>query len=238
MAAKKIRQIVFDIETSGCKLTELSESQQEYLLREALKETDETLRQQKIDDAERFLSLYPFTAKVVAIGMFDVQNEKSFVYYESANGEETEEEWHSEDGKIVYKGFNENVMLERFWHVMEKTDQVITFNGRNFDIPFLMMRSAMLKVKPSKNFMGYRFDTKLHVDLLEQFTFYSATRKFNLDFYCHAFGVQTPKSHEISGMEVQNLYQAGRIKDIAVYCGRDIVATHKLFKIWEEYLKV
>ena len=85
--------------------------------------------------------------------------------------------------------------------------------------------------------MGYRYDTKLHVDLLEQFTFYSATRKFNLDFYCHAFGVKSPKSHEVSGMEVQNLYQAGRIKDIAVYCGKDIVATYKLFKIWEECLK-
>ncbi|MFA4923860.1 MAG: hypothetical protein WC557_06675, partial [Ignavibacteriaceae bacterium] len=98
MAAKSMRQIVFDIETSGCKLTDLSESQQEYLLREALKETDESIRQQKTDDAERFLSLYPFTAKVVAIGMFDVQNEKSFVYYEIAEGGETEEEWESEDG--------------------------------------------------------------------------------------------------------------------------------------------
>lgn len=233
MATKSKRQIVFDIETSGCKLADLAESQQEYLLREALKETDENIRQQKSDDAERFLSLYPYTAIVVAIGMFDVQNEKSFVYYEN----ETEDEWQSEDGKIVYKGFPEKVMLERFWGVMEKTDQVITFNGRNFDIPFLMMRSAMLKVKPPKNFMGYRYDTKLHVDLLEQFTFYSATRKFNLDFYCHAFGIKSPKSHEVSGMEVQNLYQAGRIKDIAVYCGKDIVATYKLFKIWEEYLK-
>ncbi len=233
MATKSKRQIVFDIETSGCKLADLAESQQEYLLREALKETDENIRQQKSDDAERFLSLYPYTAKVVAIGMFDVQNEKSFVYYEN----ETEAEWQSEDGKIVYKGFHEKVMLERFWGVLEKTDQVITFNGRNFDIPFLMMRSAMLNVKPPKNFMGYRYDTKLHVDLLEQFTFYSATRKFNLDFYCHAFGIKSPKSHEVSGMEVQNLYQAGRIKDIAVYCGKDILATYKLFKIWEEYLK-
>ena len=235
--AKLNRQIVFDIETSGCKLTDLSESQQEYLLRDALKEKDEILRQQKTDDAERFLSLYPYTAKVVAIGMFDVQHEKAFVYYESPEGRETEGEWHSEDEKIVYKSFSEKAMLEKFWHVMEKANQVITFNGRNFDIPFLMMRSAKLQVKPSKNFMGYRFDTKTHVDLLEQFTFYGATRKFNLDFYCHAFDVQTPKSHEVSGMEVQNLYQAGRIKDIAVYCGKDILATYKLFKIWEDYLK-
>jgi len=233
MSSKLLRQIVFDIETSGCSLLDLAESQQEYLLRDALKETDENLRQQKTEEAARFLSLYPLTAKVVAIGMFDVQHEKSFVYYE----DETESEWQSEDGHTTYKSFSEKMMLERFWHVMEKTDQVITFNGRNFDIPFLMVRSAMLKVKPSKNFMGYRYDTKVHMDLLEQFSFYGAVKKFNLDFYCHAFGVQTPKSHEVSGMEVQNLYRAGRIKDIAIYCGKDILATYKLFKIWDEFLR-
>jgi hypothetical protein len=228
-----MRQIVFDIETSGCKLNDLSESQQEYLLRDALKETDEITRQAKTDEAERWLSLYPFTAKVVAIGMYDVQKEKAYVYYES----ESEEEWTSEEKHIKYKGLSEVEMLKSFWRIMEQIDQVITFNGRNFDLPFMMMRSAMLEVRPSKNFMGYRYDTKSHVDLLEQFTFYAATRKFNLDFYCHAFGVKTPKSKEVSGMEVKNLYEAGRIKDIAIYCGNDIIATNELFQIWNKFLK-
>lgn len=228
-----MRQIVFDIETSGCKLNGLSESQQEYLLRDASKETDETVRQAKTDEAERWLSLYPFTAKVVAIGMYDVQKEKAYVYYEN----EPEEEWTSEEKHIKYKGLSEVEMLKSFWRIMEQTDQVITFNGRNFDLPFMMMRSAMLEVRPSKNFMGYRYDTKSHIDLLEQFTFYAATRKFNLDFYCHAFGVKTPKSKEVSGMEVKNLYEAGRIKDIAIYCGNDIIATNELFRIWNKFLK-
>lgn len=228
-----MRQIVFDIETSGFKLSDLSESQQEYLLRDALKEEDETLKKLKTDEAERWLSLYPYTAKVVAIGMYDVQKEKAYVYYENPIAEE----WESEEKHIKYKGLAEVDMLNSFWRIMEQTDQVITFNGRNFDIPFLMMRSAMLKIKPSKNFMGYRYDNKAHVDLLEQFTYYGATRKFNLDFYCHAFGVKTPKSKEVSGMEVKNLYEAGRIKDIAIYCGNDIIATNELFKIWNNYLK-
>ena len=97
-------------------------------------------------------------------------------------------------------------MLKSFWKIIEVTDQVVTFNGRNFDIPFLMMRSAMLKIKPSKNLVGRRYDNKSHIDLLEQFTFYGLTRKFNLDFYCNAFGIESPKTKEISGMEVKNLY--------------------------------
>jgi 3'-5' exonuclease len=229
-----MRKIVFDIETSAYSFESLSESQREYLLRYAEKEKDEEIRDEKVDEAIRYLSLYPFTAKVIAIGIYDVNKEKSFVYYES----ETEEEWQAEDGNTHYKGLSEVEMLKSFWRIVEAADQVITFNGRNFDATFLMLRSAMLKIHPSKNLITNRYDTSLHIDLLEQFTFYGLTRKFNLDFYCHAFGIKSPKSMEVSGIEVKNLYEAGRIKEIAVYCGNDIFATYQLYKIWEEYLHI
>lgn len=227
-----MRRLVFDIETCSYPFNSLSESQKEYLLRYADKETDPDKKQQMTDEAIRYTSLYPFTAKCVAIGMYDVKNEKSYVYYES----QEREEWTSEEEKVYYKGLSEKEMLESFWRVAKYIDQFITFNGRNFDVPFLMLRSAMLGVKVTKNLMGYRYGDE-HIDLLEQFTFYGTTRKFNLDFYCNSFGIESPKSKDISGMEVKNLYEAGRIKDIAVYCSKDIYATYKLFKIWEEYLK-
>jgi DNA polymerase elongation subunit (family B) len=227
-----MRKIVFDIETSAYPFESLSDSQQEYLLRYAEKETDPDKKEKQIDEAIRYTALYPLTAKCIAIGILDVEKEKSFVYYES----EEKEEWLSEDNQVHYKGLPEKEMLESFWRIIEVTDRVITFNGRNFDIPFLMIRSAMLKIKSYKNLIGRRYDTSSHVDLLEQFTFYGLTRKFNLDFYCQAFGIESPKTKEISGMEVKNLYEAGRLKDIAIYCSRDIYATYQLYKIWDEYL--
>lgn len=227
-----MRKLVFDIETCSYPFESLSESQREYLLRYAEKETDPEKKQQMTDESIRYTSLYPFTAKCIAIGMYDVNKEKSVVYYES----EKEEEWSSEDYLVKYKGMPEKNILESFWRIANYVDQFITFNGRNFDVPFLMLRSAMLGVKVTKNLMGYRYGD-IHIDLLEQFTFYGTTRKFNLDFYCNSFGIESPKSKDVSGMEVKNLYEAGRIKDIAVYCSKDIYATYKLYKIWESYLK-
>ena len=227
-----MRRIVLDIETCAYPFESLTESQQEYLLRYAEKETDPGKKQEQTDQAIRYTSLYPLTAKCVAIGIYDIDKNKSFVYYES----EEAEEWFSEDQQIHYKGLIEEEMLKSFWKIIEVTDQVVTFNGRNFDLPFLMIRSAMLKIKPSKNLVGRRYDKKSHIDLLEQFTFYGLTRKFNLDFYCNAFGIESPKTKEISGMEVKNLYEAGRLRDIAIYCSRDIYATYQLYKIWEEFL--
>ena len=46
------------------------------------------------------------------------------------------------------------------------------------------------------------------------------------------------RAMKISGIEVKNLYEAGRIKDIAIYCGEDINATYQLYKIWNEFLNI
>jgi DNA polymerase elongation subunit (family B) len=226
-------KIIFDIETCAFPFNSLSESQQEYLLRYAEKEIDGRLKEIKTDDAIRYTSLYPFTAKVISIGIYDVNNEKSYVYYES----ETAEEWVSEKN-VHYKGLNEAEMLNSFWRIIEVTGQIVSFNGKNFDAPFLMLRSALNKIKPTKNIVPKKFDSTFHIDLLDQFTYFGLTRKFNLDFYCQAFCIDSPKTKGVSGMEVKNLYEAGRIKDIAVYCADDIYATYQLYKIWDEYLNI
>lgn len=226
--------IVFDIETVGFELKNLAESQQEFLLRYAEKETDVNVKTQKREEAERYLSLYPFTSKIISIGLLNTESEGTLIFYAS----EEVEEWEAEGKGIKYRGLPETELLKLFWNYISKTDKVITFNGRSFDIPFLMLRSAMLNIKPSVNLIHNRYNITHHIDLLDQFTFYGITRKFNLDFYCHAFGITSPKSKGISGMEVKELYKAGKVKDIAVYCGEDVKATYELFKIWDEYLNI
>jgi len=226
--------LICDIETVGFEFESLSESQQEYLLRYIEQEPDISKRETLTVETKRFLSLYPLTAKVVAIGLMNTETEKIMVLYESASDEDIL----IEEKGIKYKPMSELKMLQNFWQYVSKSEKVITFNGRNFDIPFLMIRSAMLQVKPTKNLMKYRYDTKEHVDLLDQLTFYGSTRKFNLDFYCHSFGIESPKSKGITGMEVKELYKAGRIKEIAIYCSEDVKATYELYKIWNAYLNI
>ena len=229
--------IIFDIETVGFELENLAESQQEFLLRYAEKEKDENVREEKKDEAARYLSLYPYTAKIISIGFLNTDTEGTLVLYSSSASDENEE-WEVEEKNIKYKSLTEVELLKSFWSYISKTDKVITFNGRNFDLPFLMLRSAMLNIKPSVNLIHNRYNITRHIDLLDQFTFYGITRKFNLDFYCHAFGITSPKSKGISGMEVKELYKAGKTKDIAIYCGEDVKATYELYKIWNEFLNV
>lgn len=224
--------LVFDIETSAFDFESLSESQQEYLLRYAEKETEESLREFKREEAIRYLSLYPFTAKVIVIGMLNTETEHSMVLYEG-EGEETS----LDEKQVIYKPLSEAEMLKYFWDMALKCEQIISFNGRQFDIPFLMLRSSVLEIKPSRNFLKNRYKNNEHLDLLEELTFHGLTRKFNLDFYCQAYGIESPKSKGISGMDVKELYDAGKTDEIACYCHDDITATYELFKIWKNYLR-
>jgi 3'-5' exonuclease len=226
--------LVFDIETVGVNFETLSDSQKEFLLRNTETEKDAEKKQELIEEAKRYLSLYPFTAKIVVIGLLNTETGKAMVLYEGSE----EEDWASEDNTVKYKRLNEEQMLKYFWKYASKAEKIISFNGRNFDLPFLMWRSAINKIKPSKNFMKNRYDSSHHVDLLEQFSFYGSTKKFNLDFYCHALGIISPKSRGVTGMDVKELYLAGKIKEIAVYCGGDVKATYELFKIWDKYLNI
>ncbi|MBK7980306.1 MAG: ribonuclease H-like domain-containing protein [Ignavibacteriae bacterium] len=226
--------IVIDIETVGFDIDNLSESQQEFLLRYAEKEHDDHIKKVKTEEAERYLSLYPFTAKIISIGLLNTITEGTLILYNSNDVEI----WTNIEKKVTYQGLAETELIKLFWKYITKTDKVITFNGRNFDIPFLMLRSAMLNIKPSINLISNRYNITNHIDLLDQFTFYGITRKFNLDFYCHAFGITSPKSKGITGMEIKELYKAGKIKDIAVYCSEDVKATFEIYKIWDEYLNI
>ena len=94
-----------------------------------------------------------------------------------------------------------------------------------------------------KNWLGYRFSTDPHCDLADQLTFYSvggrdgAARRFNLDFYCKVFGIPSPKAEGVTGMDVNDLMQEGRFREIAEYCVRDVEATVSLYKIWQERLE-
>jgi hypothetical protein len=105
------------------------------------------------------------------------------------------------------------------------------------------LRSALLEVPISrKDWLGYRFQTEPHCDLAEQLTFYGvsgrdgAARRFNLDFYCKAFGIPSPKAHGVTGLDVNRLLREGRFREIAEYCLRDVQATLELYRIWKERL--
>ena len=233
-------KLVFDIETSALPLESFDPAQQEFLFRDADKITDPEEQAARRCEIQRWLSLWPLTARIVCIAMVNPDSHRGRVFYASEDHEEPA----GADSAVEFTAcMDEREVLTGFWEAVRHYDGIITFNGRGFDVPFIYLRSALLDVPIAcKDWLGYRYATDPHCDLAEQFTFYSvggrdgAARRFNLDFYCKAFGIESPKSHGISGNDIGNLLKNGQFREIAEYCLRDVQATVKLYHVWRERL--
>lgn len=233
-------RLVFDIETSALPLEQLDEAQCEYLFREAERLPDAVSSQQRRAEIQQQFNLWPFTAQVVCVAMLNAETCRGQVLF-SAPASAPEEP--ADQAVRFVPCTQEADLLGRFWDVAQHYEHVVTFNGRGFDVPFIYLRSAILNVPISrKDWLGYRFQTEPHCDLAEQLTFYGvsgrdgAARRFNLDFYCKAFGIPSPKAQGVTGLDVNRLLQEGRFRDIAEYCLRDVQATLELYRIWKERL--
>lgn len=204
----------------------LDPSTQEYLLKWT--ETEEERARVK-----ESLSFYPLTGEVITIGMLNPDSNKGAVFFQTP-GEPVPP--FEEDG-IKYEGGTEKDILEKFWNTVKAYDQFITFNGRVFDCPFLIIRSAAHRIKPLRDLMPNRYNGA-HIDLLDQLSFYGASkRRFSLDMWCKTFNIKSPKADGITGYQVKDLFTAGRHVDIAKYCAGDLRATRELLFIWENYIR-
>jgi DNA polymerase elongation subunit (family B) len=234
-------RLIFDIETSALPLENFDEAQQEYLFRECGKIADETARNTRRAEITNQCSLWPFTSQVVCIAMLNAETARGKVLF---TAEDFEEEAPTEPVPVQFiPCVDEADLLNQFWELAKRYEHVVTFNGRGFDVPFIYLRSALLNVPISrKDWLGYRYQVEPHCDLAEQLTFYGvsgregAARRFNLDFYCKAFGIESPKSHGVTGSNVTTMLAERRYKEIAEYCLRDVDATLKLYQIWKERL--
>jgi hypothetical protein len=221
-----VATVVIDIETTGLPWDSLDDAQKTYLQKHARTE-------EELGRLPEMLSLWPFTGKIIVVAMFNPDSGRGRVWYESAYGRQVEA---SEDGRFEFIGDTEPTFLAEFWKAMRRFHRFVTFNGRAFDGPFLMLRSAALGVAVTRNLVGYRYSLRPHTDLLEVVTFFGASRKWNLDFACKAFGVVSPKEQGMDGFSVGPFYRAGRLQEIALYCRRDVEATAGLFQKMEKTL--
>lgn len=218
-------RLILDIETAGKDFDALDEATREYLLRGANSEED-------IKEVKASLSFYPLTGEVVAIGLLNADTEKGAVYYQNPGDPLLP----FEENGMRFEGGTEREILLKFYEAVRGVQCLITYNGRGFDCPFLLVRSAIHRIKPTKDLMPNRYSEE-HIDLFDRLSFYGASRRrFSLDMWCRAFGIESPKG-EMSGYEVTDYFRSGRHLDIARYCGGDILATKRLFDYWEKYIR-
>jgi len=232
--------LVFDIETVGESWDSLDETTRENLswwIRESAR--DREAYEYEMKELKEGMGLSPLTGYIVAIGVYDTEKEKGAVYF-CAPGQKLKE---SEEDGISYKPMGEKEMLEQFWKVANVCSEFISFNGRSFDAPFILIRSMVHGVKPTKDLMSNRYLSlqrgATHIDLMDQLTFYGAARfrGKSLHLFCRALGIESPKGKGVTGDDVAALYANGKYLDIARYNAGDLRATAALYDRWKEVVR-
>ncbi len=223
---------VFDIEVAGFPWEEVDEITRGYLLG---RERDPARR----EAVKERMALYPGLGKVIAIGLWNLEQDTGLILLEGESCEERA--WEKVAHSKILRG-DETQLLERFWELVSWRDargrlpRLVTYNGRGYDGPILSVRSAQLGLAPSRNLVPYRYDVSDHCDLYDVLTFQGATRdRYSLDYWCRRFDVESPKG-SIDGSQVGRAYREGRIEDIGEYCLRDVRATGQLYRRLESTL--
>lgn len=209
--------IGYDIETIP--QPNLSKSQQEFLDNKVrlalLKEPNADVKAL----TGKIMGTSPYLGEIVCIGLGEVM-----------------------DNNINTKALigTEKKILEDFWMIMDKLQYAtfVSFNGLNFDVNFIMLRSLKNGVRPTnKAFLGTkRFTKHPHFDIMQWMSGWGYPAP-TLDIACDICDVKTSKEGAVKASEVAQAYKDGRIQEIADYCEEDVRATLQVYAKLRTYIK-
>jgi len=129
---------------------------------------------------------------------------------------------------------SEKALLEDAWEVLAEGDHFVTFNGINFDVPVLLMRSLVNRVKPAVNISTRKYNITNHTDVRAILGNWNNFAKGNLDFYSRVLLGETPKT-DFDGADVQTMFDLELYDDIKNYCMDDVKCTFKIYELVKQY---
>lgn len=214
------KTMVFDIETVGKKFEELDEAEQDYLLNNLEKATEDK------EEAKKKTGLYSIFGKVCAIGAFNPGSKRGMVLLLGGKDLVPEKE------NYTYKIFEtEKDLLTEFWKITTDYELFVTYNGDNFDFPYLIIRSGINRVKVP--FEVKKWGSDKFIDLQNKIR---QNHGFKLEMLCKAFGIENPKEAGVHGGDVNELFDKKDFQKIADYVARDAYSTTQLYLIWKEFM--
>ncbi|MFN7587503.1 MAG: ribonuclease H-like domain-containing protein [Planctomycetota bacterium] len=123
---------------------------------------------------------------------------------------------------------SEPELLRAFWALCSRAETIVSFNGRGFDVPFLVTRSLIHGIPARVDLMSQRFSLRPHLDLFELVS-QKGRGPSKLDVVCWALGIESPKE-VMDGSMVAPAYARGEIVKIAEYNAHDVKATSAVYR--------
>jgi predicted PolB exonuclease-like 3'-5' exonuclease len=132
-----------------------------------------------------------------------------------------------------------HILTKDFWHGWKAyvCPAFVTFNGRGFDLPVMEAAAYRYGVSIAKWLVPrgrlhdqprYRYNSGGHIDLYEMLTNFGAA-PFHGGLNLAASLLGKPGKMDVSGSDVQSLYDQGKTAEIVAYCRCDVLDTYFVF---------
>jgi len=134
---------------------------------------------------------------------------------------------------------SEAEMIEGFFNIIQaRAPQLVSYNGRGFDMPVLKYRAMVhglscprwFKEGDKWNNYETRYSHNYHLDLLETLSDFGASARCSMHEVASAFGI--PGKLDTAGDDVRGMFEGGEIDAIRNYCETDVCTTALLMFRW------
>lgn len=128
-----------------------------------------------------------------------------------------------------------------FAHLKKNLSRLVSFNGKNFDLPVLKyaamkneVEAAWLYKSGDKwNNYNQKFSLDWHCDLADAFSDFGASAKVKMNELCAAFNL--PGKIGVDGSQVMEMFDDGRLQEIRNYCETDVINTYLLYLTYQHH---
>lgn len=214
------RTMVFDIETvPALDLRELPATVAQALSDNAAK---------KEMDTGAVMGMSPFFGKVVSLAVGDGDAEPGSEADQITVLAVPPDDFDTSDCPPWLRYMSEPDLLRAFWALASKAECVVSYNGRGFDVPFIVARSLIHNIPARVDLVSGKWSLRPHLDLFELVT-QRGRGPSKLDVVCWALGIESPKG-VMDGSMVAPAYAAGEIVKIAEYNAHDVRATSAVYR--------
>lgn len=130
-------------------------------------------------------------------------------------------------------------------YLNKKQPKLVSYNGRGFDLPMLLLRAMKYKLQANVYFeennvqfnknkwenYRQRYCERFHIDLLDSLSHYGSVRNLKLDILANLVGF--PGKYDTNGGEILQMYYHGAQEKIDEYCQSDALNTYGLYLNYE-----
>lgn len=137
---------------------------------------------------------------------------------------------------------SEAALIKGFFnHLKKNSSRLVSFNGKNFDMPVLKYGAMKNNVEATWlyksgdkwNNYNQRYSLDWHCDLADAFSDFGASAKVKMNELCAAFNL--PGKIGVDGSMVTQLYDDNKLQEIRDYCETDVLNTFLLYLIYQHH---